>query len=238
MRVGETSALASESVVIHCDNSDLSSDTDEGYLERISDILQQAFRDDPLLGAAWKEAGHQRSDRGWSWWNRIQKIKNQPGFSAEGFNPDSPDTREFALKMARTKTSLFETLNCYRFFQGPGLNVHELAITGPMLADRKTIELTPRDFTSVDFSGTLTEADRYRLVSSRNTVGGSVAWPSRFEAKVSGVYSVAFDAASFEDQRGLFDAKSDTFLIELFARKSLGKLYDPCLLYTSDAADE
>ena len=216
-----------ETVVVHYDNSDLSSDTDEGYLERIADILQQAFRDDPLLGAAWKEAGYQRSDRGWSWWNRIQKIKNQPGFSEEGFDPESSDTREFALKMARTKTSLFETLNCYRFFQGPGLDVHELVITGPMLADRKTIELTPKDFTSVDFSGTLTEADRYRLVSSRNTVGGSVVWPSRFEAKVSGVYSVAFDAASFEDARGLFDAKSDTFLIELFARESASNLYDP-----------
>ncbi len=216
-----------ETVVIHYENADLSSDGEEGSLERIADILQQVFREDPLLGAAWKEAGYQRSDRGWSWWHRIQKIKNRPGFSARGFDPDSPETRDFILKMARTKNNIFETLCCYRFFQGPGLDVHELAVTGPMLADRKTYELTPKDFTSVDFSGTLTETDRYRLVSSRNTVGGSVASPSRFEAKVSGVYSVVFDAASFEDARALFEAKNDSFLIELFARKSVSDKYDP-----------
>ena len=216
-----------ETVVIHYENADLSSDGEEGSLERIADILQQVFREDPLLGAAWKEAGYQRSDRGWSWWHRIQKIKNRPGFSARGFDPDLPETRDFILKMARTKNNIFETLCCYRFFQGPGLDVHELAVTGPMLADRKTYELTPKDFTSVDFSGTLTETDRYRLVSSRNTVGGSVASPSRFEAKVSGVYSVVFDAASFEDARALFEAKNDSFLIELFARKSVSDKYDP-----------
>lgn len=216
-----------ETVVIHYENSDLSSDTDEGYLERIAGNLQQIFREDPLLGAAWKKAGYQRSDRGWSWWDRIQKIKNKLDFSAEGFDPDSAETRAFTLKMARTKTSLVETMCCYRFFQGPGLDVHELVITGPMLAERKTIELTPKDFTSVDFSGTLTEAQRYRLISSRNTIRGSVVWPSRFEAKVSGVYGVEFAATSFKDAKALFGTKNDTFLVELYARESAGNLNQP-----------
>lgn len=216
-----------ETIVVHYENASLSSDKDEGYLERLAENLLQIFRDDPKLGAAWKAAGYQRSDRGWSWWERIQEIKNQPGFSAEGFDPESPEVKEFALKMARTGVNLFETMCCYRFFQGPGLDIHELSVSGPMSAERKTIELAASDFTSVDASGTLTEEQRYRLISSRGLVAGSAVWPSRFEAKVSGVYSVSFDAMTFQDARALLKAGSDPFIMELYARKSAAGLYQP-----------
>jgi len=212
-----------ETIVIHYDNASLSADQST---EQLAGILLDIFREDPELGAAWKLAGHQRSDRGWSWWDRIQKIKNQPGFSSEGFDPESPETKQFALKMARTGVSLFQTMCCYRFFAGPGLDIHELSISGPLPAERKKIELAPSDFTSLDASGTLTEDQRYRLISSRSTIAGSAVWPSRFEAKVSGVYRIRFDATTFQDGKAIFDSGADPFLIELHARKGAGGLYE------------
>lgn len=215
-----------ETIVVHYDNASLTADKDKGYLERMAENLLQAFREDPKLGAAWKKAGHQRSDRGWSWWHRIQKIKNEPGFSAEGFDPESPEVKAFALKMARTDVNLFETMCCYRFFQGPGLEIHELSISGPMSAERKTVELAATDFTSVGASGTLTKDGRYRLVSSRGTVAESAAWPSRFETTVSGVYDVSFDATNFRDESALYKAGSEPLLIELYARKNTADRYE------------
>ncbi|MDB4384445.1 DUF1592 domain-containing protein [Opitutaceae bacterium] len=216
-----------ETVVVHYDNAALNSDGDEDQLERNTADLLRIFREDPLLGAAWKIADYQRSDRGWSWWNRIQEIKNQPGFSAEGFDPESEEVAQFAQDMARKKVNLVETMCCYRFFQGPGLDVHALRITGPMPAERNMIQVAANEFTSVDFTGSLTEAQRYRLISSRDLVAGSLVWPLRFEAKVSGVYAVGVDIEPFEDGHSFFESMSDQGLLEVYARESSAGLYEP-----------
>ncbi len=212
-----------ETIVVHYDNATLSADQSAGQLAR---HLLEIFRADPELGAAWKIAGYQRSDRGWSWWDRIQKIKNQPGFSSENFDPESEETREFALKMARTGVNLFETMCCYRFFAGPGLDIHELSVSGPLPAEQRTIELTPSDFTSLDASGTLTQERLYRLISSRSTIAGSAVWPSRFEAKISGVYRIRFDATTFQDAKAIYNLGAEPFQIELFARKNSADPYE------------
>ncbi len=212
-----------ETIVVHYDNASLSADQST---ERLAEHLLEIFRADPKLGAAWKTAGYQRSDRGWSWWDRIQKIKNQPGFSTEKFDPESEETKEFALKMARTGVNLFETMCCYRFFAGPGLDIHELSVTGPLPAEKKSIDLTPSDFTSLDASGTLTRERLYRLISSRNTVAGSAVWPSRFEAKVSGVYRIRFDATTFQNSNAIYDIGDNPFLIELHARRNSADPYE------------
>ena len=216
-----------ETIVVHYDNAALNSDGDAQQIERHTEDLLQIFREDPVLGAAWKVAGYQRSDRGWSWWNRIQKIKNEPGFSAEGFDPESEEVAAFARKMAKTKVNLVETMCCYRFFKGPGLDIHALTITGPLPAERKTIKVAAVELTSVDFSGTLTADQHYRLISSRDTVSGSVVWPSRFEAKVSGVYGVEIGIAPFADGKAMFETRSDEGLLEVYARETSAELYEP-----------
>lgn len=216
-----------ETLVLHYDNAALNSDGDANQLERNTADLLQIFREDPLLGAAWQIAGYQRSDRGWSWWNRIQKIKNKPGFTGEGFDPDSEEVAQFAREMARKKVNLVETMCCYRFFKGPGLDVHALTITGPMPAERKMIQVAANEFTSVDFTGTLTEEQNYRLISSRDLVAGSLVWPLRFEAKVSGVYAVGVDIEPFEDGRSLFESMADHGILEVYARESSAALYEP-----------
>lgn len=212
-----------ETIVVHYDNASLSADQST---ERLAERLLEIFKADLALGAAWKTAGYQRSDRGWSWWDRIQKIKNQPGFSAENFDPESKETKEFALKMARTGVNLFETMCCYRFFAGPGLDIHELSVSGPLPAEQKSIDLTPSDFTSLDASGTFTQEQLYRLISSRSTIAGSAVWPSRFEAKISGVYRIRFDATTFQDSKAIFDVGAEPFLIELHARSNSADPYE------------
>ncbi|MEM1442382.1 MAG: DUF1587 domain-containing protein, partial [Verrucomicrobiota bacterium] len=219
-----------ETLVIHYDNAPLSSDlgTDRtAYLDRLSDQLIDLWRDDPELGAAWMKAGYQRSDRGWSWLERIEAIRAKGGLHVEDFDPDAPDVKKFAQQMARSQVNLVETMCCYLFEKGPGIDVHRMAVTGPLPSDRKKVELPANEFSSMDFTGNLTEEQRYRLVSSRGTVAGSAVWPSRFEAKISGIYKVQFDATAFADPDALFEAPEDVYEIELYARPSAGNAYEP-----------
>ena len=131
-----------QTVVIHYENAPLSSDKidNQAYLKRISGQLLEAFRNDPALGAAWMKAGYQRSDRGWSWWKRIQTIRSESKFDLKNFDPESEEVKAFALRMARQGVNTVETMCCMRFFTGPGINVHGMSLTGPirLLEDEET----------------------------------------------------------------------------------------------------
>lgn len=217
-----------ETMVVHYENAPLSSDQRaKDYKERIAAQLLDMFRADPELGAAWMKAGYQRSDRGWSWLERIEEVRAEGGLDVAEFDADAPEVKEFAFRMARQPVNLVETMSCYLFKTGPALDIHRMAIIGPMPSDRKKVELPADEFTSMDYTGTLTDAQRYRLISSRSTAAGSAVWPSRFEAKISGIYKVQFDATAFADEEGLFDWQDDdAFEIELYARDSAGNPYE------------
>ncbi|MEM7601395.1 MAG: DUF1587 domain-containing protein, partial [Verrucomicrobiota bacterium] len=218
-----------ETVVVHYENAPLSSDQrDKNYNERIAGQLLDMFRADRELGAAWMKAGYQRSDRGWSWLERIEAVRAEGGLDVAGFDAEASEVREFALRMARQPVNLVETMSCYLFETGPGVDIHRMAIIGPMPSDRKRVELPADEFSSMDYTGNLTEAQRYRMISSRGTVAGSAVWPSRFEAKISGIYRVQFDATAFVDGEGLYRWKDDApYLIELYALPSADNLYEP-----------
>ena len=122
-----------QTVVIHYENAPLSSDNtdNQSYLERISAQLLDAFRDDPALGAAWMKAGYQRSDRGWSWWKRIQDVRTDPQLDVANFDPESSEVKEFAVSMAKRGVNTVETMCCMHFFKGPGIDIHRMSIRGP-----------------------------------------------------------------------------------------------------------
>ena len=228
--VAEVELQRGETIVIHYENAPLSSDQGKGrskHVERISEQLLDLFRDDHELGAAWMKAGYKRSDRGWSWLERIEAIREKGGLDVEGFDPEAPEVKKFAQAMSRQPVSLVETMCCYLFDKGPGISVHRMAVTGPLPSDRKKVELPANEFSSMDFTGNLTEAQRYRLVTSRGTVAGSAVWPSRFEAKISGIYKVQFDATAFAEADALYPAPTDFYEIELYARPSAGNAYQP-----------
>ena len=136
-----------ETVVIHYDNAPLSSDQseDRGHIESISGQLIDLWREDPELGAAWMKAGYRRSDRGWSWLERIEAIREAGLQSGEldvaGFDPDAPEVKKFAQQMARQPVAIVETMCCYLFEKGPGINIHRMAIAGPirLIADREDL---------------------------------------------------------------------------------------------------
>jgi len=134
--------LRGQTVVIHYENAPLSSDKTDNqeFLKRISGQLLDAFRNDPELGAAWMKAGYQRSDRGWSWWKRIEDIRSQGGLDVENFDPESDEVKAFAIQMARQSVNTVETMCCFRFFTGPGIDVHSMSIVGPLrvLEDEET----------------------------------------------------------------------------------------------------
>lgn len=123
-----------ETIVVHYDNAPLSSDQDKErtYMALLAGQLVEMFRADPELGAAWMKAGYQRSDRGWSWRTRIEGIREEGGLDVEGFDPDAPEVLDFAMLMARQPVNLVETMSCYRFFTGPGIDIHRMAVTGPL----------------------------------------------------------------------------------------------------------
>lgn len=137
-----------QTVVIHYENAPLSSDNTDNkeFLKRISGQLLQAFQNDPALGAAWMKAGYQRSDRGWSWWKKIEDIRNKGGLDAENFDPESDEVKAFALQMARQSVNTVETMCCFRFFTGPGIDVHGMSINGPIqvLEDEESIKQKER----------------------------------------------------------------------------------------------
>lgn len=131
-----------QTVVIHYENAPLSSDKTDNqeFLKRISGQLLDSFHKDPELGAAWMKAGYQRSDRGWSWWKRIEDIRSKGGLDTKNFDPDSNEVKTFALQMARQSVNTVETMCCFRFFTGPGIDVHGMSIHGPtkVLEDEET----------------------------------------------------------------------------------------------------
>lgn len=124
--------MRGQTVVVHYDNAVLSSDQGPDFIPRTSGQLLEAFRDDPELGAAWMKAGYTRADRGWSWWKRIQAIRDAGDLDLDGFDPESKAVNDFAVLMARKGVNTIETMACMKFFKGPGVNIHRMSITGPM----------------------------------------------------------------------------------------------------------
>ena len=228
--VAEVELQPGETIVIHYENAALHSDQTKDqskHIARVSQQLIDLFRDDHELGAAWMKAGYVRGDRGWGWLEKIEAIRQEGGLDIEGFDPESSEVKKFASSMSRQPLVLVETMCCYHFSKGPGLDVHRMSVTGPLPSDRKKVELPANEFSSMDFTGNLTEAQRYRLVTSRGTVAGSAVWPSRFEAKISGIYKVQFDATAFAEADALYPAPTDVYEIELYARSSAGNAYQP-----------
>lgn len=126
--------LKGETIVVHYDNAPIYCDVlndKPAYLERFSAQLLDTFRSDPELGLAWMKAGHQRSDRGWSWWKRIEGQRESAKQDVADFDTESDEVKEFALKMARQGVNTEETLSCFHFFKGPGVDIHKMSITGP-----------------------------------------------------------------------------------------------------------
>lgn len=133
--VADVELQRGETIVIHYENAALTSDPGNdraAYLARLSGQLIDLWRDDPELGAAWMKAGYQRSDRGWSWLERIEAIRAKGGLDIEGFDPDAPEVKKFAGQMARSQVNLVETMCCYLFEKGPGIDIHRMAVTGPI----------------------------------------------------------------------------------------------------------
>ena len=112
--------------------------------ERLAERLQKSSAD--LGWEPRKTTGYQRSDRGWSWWDRIQKIKNQPGFSAENFDPESKETKEFALKMARTAVNLFRDHVLLSLSRDRSGYTRVIGVW-PLASGAKVDRSTPSDFT-------------------------------------------------------------------------------------------
>ena len=138
-----------ETIVIHYENAPLFSDNSKNSVPRISGYLEELFRDHPAVGAAWVKAGYQRSDRGWSWWKRITKIQKESKADASKFDLDSKETKDFIKKISRQGVNTVETLCCFRFFTGPGIDIHRMTITGPTQVvedeeDRKQKQRTAR----------------------------------------------------------------------------------------------
>ena len=174
--VAEVELQPGETIVIHYENAALHSDQTKDqskHIARVSQQLIDLFRDDHELGAAWMKAGYVRGDRGWGWLEKIEAIRQEGGLDIEGFDPESSEVKKFASSMSRQPLVLVETMCCYHFSKGPGLNVHRMSVTGPLPSDRKKVELPANEFSSMDFTGNLTEAQRYRLVTSRGTVAVS-----------------------------------------------------------------
>ena len=133
--VAEVELQRGETIVIHYENAPLSSDQGKGrskHIGRISEQLLDLFRDDHELGAAWMKAGYKRSDRGWSWLERIEAIREKGGLDVEGFDPEDPKVKKFAEGMSRQPVNLVETMCCYLFEKGPGIDVHHMSVTGPI----------------------------------------------------------------------------------------------------------
>jgi len=133
--VAEVELQRGETIVIHYENAPLSSDQGKGrskHIGRISEQLLDLFRDDHELGAAWMKAGYKRSDRGWSWLERIEAIREKGGLDVEGFDPENPKVKKFAEGMSRQPVSLVETICCYLFEKGPGIDVNHMSVTGPI----------------------------------------------------------------------------------------------------------
>jgi len=143
--VAEVELQPGETIVIHYENAALHSDQTKDqskHIARVSQQLIDLFRGDHELGAAWMKAGYVRGDRGWGWLEKIEAIRQEGGLDIEGFDPESSEVKKFASLMSRQPLVLVETMCCYHFSKGPGLNVHRMSISGPvrLVEDERDIE--------------------------------------------------------------------------------------------------
>lgn len=149
--VADVELQRGDTIVIHYENAPLSSDQGPNrakHTARVSGQLVEMFRDDRELGAAWMKAGYRRSDRGWSWLERIEAIRKQGGLDVAGFDPEAPEVKKFAQAMARQPVNLVETMCCYLFEKGPGIDVRRMAVTGPIRLIEDVEEVEQRKTTA------------------------------------------------------------------------------------------
>ncbi len=138
-----------ETVVIHYENGPVAGDQvwvqtgqeKTKYEAYIAQLLLDAFREDPALGAAWMKVGYERSFRGWSWWDKIEKALQQGDLDVASFDPESPEVKAFADQMSKRGTNTVETIDCMHFFKGPGVDIHQMTFTGPtrLIDDEATL---------------------------------------------------------------------------------------------------
>ena len=138
-----------DTIVVHYENAPLYGVTGKPptwapQFPRVAEQLIDMWRNDPELGAAWVEAGYQRGDAGWTWHKRIEairekRLRSEGGLDADAFNVDSPEVKEIAEEMASHPFPTVRTMSCYLFEKGPGIDIHRMAITGPirLIADRE-----------------------------------------------------------------------------------------------------
>ncbi len=140
-----------DTIVVHYENAPLYGVTGKPpswppQTPRIAEQLIDMWRNDPELGAAWVEAGYQRGDAGWSWHKRIEaireeRLRSEGGLDVDAFDVDSPEVIEIAEEMASHPFPIVRTMSCYLFDKGPGIDIHRMAITGPLrlIADREDV---------------------------------------------------------------------------------------------------
>lgn len=123
-----------ETIVIHYENAPIYcrvNNNKTAYVKRFSAQLRNTFREDPELGLAWMKAGYQRSDRGWSWWKRIEAQREAAKNDIDQFDVESEEVNEFVTMLAGKGVNTEEALCCFHFFKGPGIDIHNMSIGGP-----------------------------------------------------------------------------------------------------------
>ena len=84
----------------------------------------------------------------------------------------------------------------------------------------------PSGLTAPKNAGGAKVGEAFRLVSSRN-MASAAAWPSRFEAPVSGFYRLTIQATAFQTSRMFYEKRSEPFQIEVYARPNAQQTYAP-----------
>ncbi len=126
----ETELYEGETIVFYYANAPL--DSDKGDQDEFEALLRKKFAEDPRELAAWQQIEHGRGIRGGLGWERVKALMEDETLDLSKATLDHPETEKLLKLMTRDLVAYVETISYDHFENGPGLDVHEALIEGPL----------------------------------------------------------------------------------------------------------
>jgi len=126
----EAELYVGETLIFYYANAPLDSDRDDK--EEFADYLRDKFAAQPRHLAAWQAIEHGQGIRGGVGWERIKALLADKELDMSQATLDSERTEKLIKTMTGNPVLYVETLSYDHFENGPGLDVHQAVIEGPL----------------------------------------------------------------------------------------------------------
>lgn len=126
----EADLYRGETLAYHFANAEL--DSDNGDKDELRALLEDKFRNDKRLLAAWMSVTHNSGLRGGVGWQRVKAWLERDDLDLSKADIESEAAQKMLTEMVRNPVNYVETIIYQYFEEGPALDIHETQIEGPL----------------------------------------------------------------------------------------------------------